>query len=73
MDARWFWEQLEVDPDALAEVAGFLAECREEFCDQAGREEGSFLLMVMEFGARLALRMTPGELASGRKNADRDD
>lgn len=65
MDPALFWKRLGVDKEAIAHFAQFLH--RVGKTPRYQKKEGSYELMILEFGARLALR---AELEKGEPEVD---
>ena len=68
MDFDWFWDRLDCEPRAIAELAASIAETVGS--DAVGNvfNSASYTLLCMEFGARLALRLDAADLALGKEN-----
>lgn len=69
MDFDWFWNSLDCDPRAIAELASSLVSTIGG--ERVTLEPGSvsYTLLCMEFGARLALRLDEADLALGKESA----
>lgn len=59
MEPDWFWERLDCNAEAIAELAAV--------CAHTLPHDGAFALTCMEIGARLALRLSSEELSLGKE------